>query len=347
MARSMVKLLDRREVVAGLAASILASDSARAQNMVMRPPGSGTDPRYIRYSQAGPYVGGDNQRVFTIPDLGFRAAVHVPRAAEASIIVFSHGALADPQVYRPLLAHWTSHGFAVVAPIHDDSAIERGLNARREDPHTGTHWELSRLLGDPESWQLRTNMCSDILNATEVVSKLTGCRLMTKRPIIVGHSHGAYCAQLLMGATAQAGEGKTLSIPDSRFTAGIFLSPQGEGTLGLTDTSWAGLDRPGLSVIAGREMDPNGQGPNEKMSAFRRSTAPYQHLAVERDGDRDMFTGQGTATASDQQMRFDDLKAITTAFLLAYVRSDEQAFGDLYGPWMAVATSNRMMLASR
>ncbi|MGY3581544.1 hypothetical protein ACVIGB_000384 [Bradyrhizobium sp. USDA 4341] len=343
----MVKNVDRRAVLGGLAAAGVTLGCARAQNLVMRPPGSGTDPRYIRYSQAGPYSGGDNQRVFTIPDLGFRAAVHVPRAAEASLVVFSHGALADPQVYRPLLSHWTSHGFAVVAPIHDDSAIERGLSARREDPHTGTHWELSRLLGDPESWQLRTNMCSDILNATEVISKLTGCRLLTKQPIIAGHSHGAYCAQLIMGASAQVGDGKTLTATDSRFAGGMFLSPQGEGIMGLTETSWAGLDRPGLSVIAGHEIDTNGQGVNDKMSAFQRSTAPYQHLAVERDGDRDMFTGQVTATTQDQQMRFDDLKAVTTAFLLGYVRHEEAAFGDLYGQWMSIATSNRMMMASR
>lgn len=262
--------------------------------------------------------------------------------------MFSHGALADPQVYRPLLSHWTSHGFAVIAPIHDDSAIERGLNARREDAHTGTHWELSRLLGDQESWQLRTNMCSDILNATEVISKLTGCRLKLKQPIIAGHSHGAYCAQLIMGATAQAsGDDKRISTPDARFAGGIFLSPQGEGVFGLDETSWTGLDRPGLSVVAGRETDPNGQGPNEKMSAFSRSSAPYQHLAVEREGDRDLFTGQGTATASDQQMRFDDLKAITTAFILAYAKQEEPAFADLYGSFMSVSTSNRMMLASR
>lgn len=343
----MVKNVNRRTVLGGLAASSLSLGGARAQNLIMRPPGSGTDQRYIKYSQAGPYVGGDNQRVFTIPDLGFRAAVHVPRAAEASLVVFSHGALADPQVYRPLLSHWASHGFAVIAPIHDDSAIERGLNARREDPHTGTHWELSRLLGDPESWQLRTNMCSDILNATEVISKLTGCRLLIKQPIIAGHSHGAYCAQLIMGTTAQVDEGKTLSASDPRFSAGIFLSPQGEGIMGLTETSWSSLDRPGLSVIAGHEIDTNGQGVNEKMSAFRRSTAPYQHLAVERDGDRDMFTGQVTATTPDQQMRFDDLKAVTTAFLLAYVRRDEAAFSNLYGEFFSISTSNRMLMASR
>ena len=45
--------------------------------------------------------------------------------------------------------------------------------------------------------------------------------------------------------------------------------------------------------------------------------------------------------------RMSVVEAVTTAFLLSYIPQDEKAFKDLYGDRLPIATSNRMMLASR
>lgn len=336
--------LSRRGVLAGLAA-VAASGGARAQ-IVLRPPAAGTDSRYIRYSQDGPKVGGENAKVIAIPDLGFKAAVHTPRAAEGRLVVFSHGALADPQVYRPLLAHWASHGFVVVAPIHDDSVIERGLMARRDDPRTGASWEIKRLLGDASAWQQRGIMCSDILNATEAISRLVGCRILADRAVIAGHDYGAYCAQLMVGMTAEADDGG-LDMPDRRYVGAIALSPQGTGVMGLTDKSWAKVDRPVMWAVAGLENDADKQGFEAKQDGFKYASGNYRHLALERDASAQWFTGQKSRVNAGESAMFDDLKAATLAFLFAYVNQDEQAFKDLYGEWFTIASSRRMDLASR
>lgn len=336
--------LNRRGVLAGLAA-VAASGGARAQ-LVLRPPAAGTDSRYIRYSQDGPKVGGENAKVIAIPDLGFKAAVHTPRAADGRLVVFSHGALADPQVYRPLLAHWASHGFVVVAPIHDDSVIERGLMARRDDPRTGTSWEIKRLLGDANAWQQRGIMCSDILNATETISRLVGCRILADRAVIAGHDYGAYCAQLMVGMTAEADDGG-LDMPDRRYVGAIALSPQGTGVMGLTEKSWAKVDRPLMWAVAGLENDANRQGFDAKQDGFKYATGNYRHLALERDAGAQWFTGQKSRVNTAESAMFDDLKAVTLAFLFAYVNQDEQAFKDLYGEWFTIACSRRMELASK
>jgi pimeloyl-ACP methyl ester carboxylesterase len=314
--------------------------------MVLRPPAAGSDARYVKYSQDGPRVGGENAKVITIPDLGFKAAVHTPRAAEGRLVVFSHGALADPQVYRPLLAHWASHGFVVVAPIHDDSVIERGLLSRRDDPRTGTSWEIKRLLGDVNAWQQRALMCSDVLNAIETVSRLVGCRILADRAVIVGHDYGAYCAQLMLGMTAESEDGG-LDMPDTRYIAAIALSPQGTGVMGLTGKSWAKVERPMMWAVAGLENDANNQGFAPKQDGFKYAPGSYRHLALERGASAQWFSGQKARVNSDESAMFDDLKAATLAFLLAYVDRDEQAFKDLYGDWFGVATSRRMDLASR
>lgn len=336
----------RRAVLAGLVGAAAAS-AARAQ-MVLRPPAAGTDARYIRYSQDGPRLGGDAAKVITIPDLGFRAAVHTPRAAEGRLVVFSHGGLADPQVYRPLLSHWCSHGFVVVAPIHDDSVIERGLLARRDDPRHGTSWEIKRLLGDANAWQQRAIMCSDILNATDTIARLVGCRIVADRPVIAGHDYGAYCAQLMLGMTADSADGgEGLDMPDARYVGAIALSPQGTGVMGLTEKSWAKVDRPLLTAIAGLEVDANKQGFSAKQDPFKHSPGNYKHLALERDAVPQWFSGQRARINASESAMFDDLKAVTTAFIFAYANQEEQAFKDLYGDFFPMATSRRMDLASR
>lgn len=343
----MVKVADglsRRGLLAGLAGMAMAP-SARSQ-VVLRPPAAGVDPRYVQYSQDGPRIGGENAKVIPIPDLGFKAAVHTPRAPEGRLVVFSHGALADPQVYRPLLAHWASHGFVVVAPIHDDSVIERGLLARRDDPRTGTSWEIKRLLGDVGAWQQRAIMCSDILNATETISRLIGCRILADRAVIAGHDYGAYCAQLMVGMTADSDDGG-LVMPDARYLSAIALSPQGAGVMGLTEKSWAKIERPMLSAIAGLEVDANKQDFAAKQDSFKYGKGNYRHLALEPGASAQWFSGQKARVSSQESAMFDDLKAVTTAFLFAYANRDEQAFKDLYGDWFTIATSRRMELASR
>src|SRR3546814_5870861 len=94
---------------------------------------------------------------------GPRLLIHHPRNAKAGrLVVFSHGALAEPQVYDLILSHWASHGFVVVSPLHDDSVIARGLAARARDRDGHVTLEFEKILNDTQAWERSEEHTSEL-----------------------------------------------------------------------------------------------------------------------------------------------------------------------------------------
>src|SRR5690606_18158863 len=130
-------------------------------------------------------------------------------------------------------------------PIHDDSVIERGLIARSRDVKGHSRWEFGKLLNDVGAWGGRARSCGIVIDSVPILSRTLGIEIEAERPIIVGHDYGAYTAQILLGASVSTSEGGGPRVfADSRFFAGILLSPQGSGTMGLTPDSWNQVARP-------------------------------------------------------------------------------------------------------
>jgi len=319
--------ITRRSLLAGAAAALVPARSL-SDPLIIRPEMRGVDPRYAAYATVGPY---------TIPEspISFKTArsnmvvFHPQGAKSARLVVFSHGALADPLTYAALLQHWASHGFVVAAPLHKDAVIQSGLELRRSSAAGIAEWQIGDLLEDNKAWRERTDACSACLDAIPLLSKATGIRVMDERPVIAGHGYGSFIAQLLLGARVKGSDGRQAEYVDTRFFSGILMAPQGAGVMRLDKDSWAGIANPLLSLIARNERDFTGQAPEARVDPYRLSKAGYKHLGLLKGGDGTTFSGRSAGSIPEQGALFTVLKAITTGFLHAYSSYDEAAFADM------------------
>lgn len=328
-------ILDRRNFLRVLSAGIAAIPAASlAEEMygdpiILRKEIAGVDPRYASYATPGPFIAPSSP--ITLKTKGYDIAVFAPRHAKtARLIVFSHGALADPLTYRDLLAHWVSHGFVVVAPSHRDSIIEGGPTIRKVSRTGGvSEWPISELLEDPMAWAERVEACITCLNEIDAIRKITGINITDERPIIAGHGYGAYVAQVIMGAKVVDGTGATRAFADPRFFAGIIMAPQGPGVMGLREQSWENIASPMLYLVAENDSDFTGQPAMEKAKAYRLSKPGYKHIGFLKGGSQNSFAGQVARNNANERKLYEVILGLTTCFLLAYSSYDSTAFNDM------------------
>lgn len=326
--------IHRRFLLAALGGLVL-TPTAFAQSiadeevpLIIRDRIEGVDPRYARYATQGPYVFSSSPA--TVKGKGFDYYVFFPRRLKTPrLIVFSHGALADPLAYRDLLWHWVSHGFVVVAPLHRDSIIERGPTLRKTTVNSVSDWPIAALLEDPVAWQERAEACVSVLDDIDTLSRAIDADINIERPIIVGHGYGAYVAQMLLGAVAKDGDGRERTFHDPRFFAGIMMSPQGPGVMGFTNDSWSKITAPSLFLIAENEADFTGQPAVEKAKSYLLSKAGYKHIGFLKGASTNAFSGQNAKTNTSEGKIFEAIRAITTGFLLAYGQYEKEAFNDM------------------
>jgi len=323
--------LTRRAVISGLA--FMAASNASAQEqfgtpLIIRPEIEGVDPRYAAYASSGPYV--HPASPFTIRGSVGDIVIFHPRGAnKARLVVFSHGALADPLTYRDLIWHWVTHGFVVAAPLHSDAVIENGPTLRVTEAGQVSKWPVSALLEDPAAWQERVDACRSCLDELEAIRSATGIELELDRPVISGHGYGAYVAQLLLGTRVNVGEGQKLAFRDPRFFAGIVMSPQGPGIMGLDQRSWEEMSAPTLFLVAENDVDFTGQPSDEKSKSYLLSKPGYKHIGFLKSGSSNTFAGQLARTNRNEAKLFEVTKAMTACFLKAYGDYDTKAFEDL------------------
>jgi len=318
--------IDRRTLIVSLAA-VLAGRPAFAEDLIIRPSIEGVDPRYAAYASVGSFVPAVPNSIETPLS---RILVFYPAGVpEARLVVFSHGALASPSAYRRLLDHWASHGFIVVAPIHDDAVLERGLTHRHSSAAGIAEWKVPTLLQDERAWRSRSDSCSSCIDAIPIIERVTGLKVVADRPIVAGHGYGAYVAQILLGAVVKGHDGEKLKFRDPRFFGAILMSPQGTGVMGLDDQSWVNVSAPILSIVATKENDFTGQDAERKADAFRLSAPGYKHLARLNGAASSAHLGPSAALRGDEARFAEVLRALTTAFLKAYANYDRDAFKDM------------------
>ena len=156
------------------------------------------------------------------PNRGDDLQVRVTAAATGHglpIIVFSpgYGAFgASMDTYRPLVDHWTAHGFVVVHPNHLDA-----LGLADDDPR------------NPHVWRSRvddlTRTIDQLVAVEAAVPGLAG-RMDHVRIAVAGHSYGAGTASALVGARVIGADGSPgPSMTDPRVKAAVLLALTGTG----------------------------------------------------------------------------------------------------------------------
>jgi hypothetical protein len=316
--------------IASLAAGTAVAQQAKfdfERSAIIRPQLPGVTDRMKEFALDGPFVYPTSPMVFNGSESRF--FFYIPRGLkQARLVIFSHGALADPLSYSNLLFHWASHGFVVAAPLHDDAILESGPTLRMRTTNLVSNWNVSAILEDPENWKERVDRCVECLEIATEIATTEGFELLLDRTIIAGHGYGAYITKLLMGAEVNAANGNRLSFRDDRFFAGVCLSPQGPGIMGLDDQSLSKITSPMLFMISEGDADFSGQNWEARSKSFTSSAAGYKHLGIVRNGGTNLFN-RGVIGSDTTMTGFLAAKAMSVCFLKAYADYDTSAFANM------------------
>jgi predicted dienelactone hydrolase/CubicO group peptidase (beta-lactamase class C family) len=225
------------------------------------------------------------------------------------LVLFSHCVNGGRDDFRPLVEHWASHGYICMQPDHVDSR-HRGDKGRSLD------------------WRNRAQDLVFVLDSLDEiqheVAELNG--MVNRESIgVAGHLIGAYAASLLVGMQVFSSDhgGMAETYRDERVKAAILLSPQGRGQ-GLTDQSWAMIDRPML-IVAGSEAASRRTGnPAEWRAEPFYLSSPGEKYLLWIEGLTNRYAGLATGAVDDPAMAA-TVKQATVAYWNAHLQQKSSA----------------------
>jgi predicted dienelactone hydrolase len=242
------------------------------------------------------------------------------------VIVFSHGSGGSHHYLLPLAQDWAMHGYVCLLPTHGDSLLLRRGAEDFDRPRPRRR--AAAALDDWKNWQERPRDVSYLLDALaelEVQARGLKGKMDRARIGVAGHSLGAYTAQLIGGATIDLPDGrKGQSFADPRVRAVLLLSGQGVGQQGLTESSWANLKVPMLSVTGSLDPGARGQPPEWRKDPFKYSPAGDKYQVFIEGATHGSFVGR-SEEGGDARAVFDCVKIATLAFWNAYLKGDQSA----------------------
>jgi predicted dienelactone hydrolase len=282
----------------------------------------GSSPAWCQYSpDSGPY------KVLTIENVELHdparnktipVKIYYPSGAgKFPVIIFSHGALASKDGYSGLGEYWASYGYVSIHLSHADSIADSGFR--------GT---FRQALTDPLAWENRPEDISFVIDSLAHVKRFAP-QLVHKLNLhhigVGGHSFGAYTAGLIGGARILLpGTAEPRSFADSRVSAIVLLSPQGEGVMGLSAHSWDDVHLPMLLMYGSRDFGPFGEPADWRSEAFEKAAAGNKY-EVELEGGTHMGFA-GLLRGKDHRVQvFQCAQIETLAFWDAYLKRDQKA----------------------
>jgi len=247
------------------------------------------------------------------------------------LVVFSPGMFCYPQMYDRVTGHWASHGYIVVVLNHLDSP-----NLGKIKPE-----HLAILLSS------RIRDMSFALDALDDIENVVDLRVDRQRIGVAGHSFGGMISMIKSGLYLKSDEyvyaGKTA---DDRFRAAVVMSGVGPMQQ-MTENAFDGLTGPLIATGGTLDLGNVGTGveyPWEwRMSGFTLSPPGDKYSVALEDSDhylgglicRDNRGGD----ADPEGVAID--RAMTTAFLDAYIKEDSSAMTFLKTADVAAITKGR------
>ena len=253
------------------------------------------------------------------------------------LVVFSSGMFCFPQMYDQITSHWASHGYIVVLPNHLDSP-----NLGKIKPEY-----LAKLLSS------RIRDMSFVLDELGEVEAVIDLKVDPRKIAVAGHSFGGMISMVKSGLDLKADEyiyaGKTT---DDRFTATVVMSGVGQMNQ-MTENAFDGLTGPLIATGGTLDVGNVGTGveyPWEwRMSGFTLSPPGDKYSVALENADhylgglicRDNRGGD----ADPEGVAID--RAMTTAFLDAYLKADASAMNFLKTADVAAITQGRALYSQK
>ena len=241
------------------------------------------------------------------------------------LILFSHCAGGKRDDFRPLAAHWASHGYVVVQMDH------------------------ARVGNAADNWQHRVTDMKLVLDSLAEIGRRApslASRMDPNRVGATGHLIGAYASCALVGMKGErfgpGSEGADFS--DPRIDAALLLSPQGRGQ-GLTETSWEDIRAPMLVVAGSEAPSIRTSNPPEWRTEPYRFAKPGDKYLLWIEGMDNSYAGLWRGGVDPQPAAF--IREVTTAFWDAHLKSDAQARQRLHGWPIPEADKERFRLESK
>ena len=278
------------------------------------------------------------------------------------IVIVSHGAGGSSMAFNDLCRLIASHGYIVLSPAHSDSIRlrkknkdELGIDAQKEIEKLADKVDPMDRLADVELILNSLDYLSDFV--PDLKDAKGNPKMDRSRIAIMGHSAGAYTAQLAMGARVRKSPDSPdlASYADPRIKAGILISPQSTGSGVLTKDSWSELSLPMLVVTGAQESTPGAAGFSKETPLTRRE--PFD---LARPGDKFLifiqgathssFAGQNAANAlgekpeTDVGTITDTLASGVIAFLDDYLKQDKAAKDYLAGDGIKTVSQGKATL---
>jgi hypothetical protein len=297
------------------------------------------------------YIDGGGLRTVVVP-----LYVSAPQTPGTyPLIVWSHGGLSTAQNIE-LVDYWAEQGYITVAPAHLDSVEQRDAGASAGFPTTGNTWSFVNRAADVSM------VLDEIAAIATALNQQTGggYTIAADRPVVGGHSFGAFTAMAVTGAkwvreiTGGSISSDTLYSPsviadgtvlEERFVGGIYVASagteQGYGlyNFNLVDVPFLGING---TADSGPPSNPFPSGYLDRLDVFTSSAGDGigaddgvnddgQYMVVFQDAGHTSFLGKAD--------RYDpDVREITLRFLDGIAKGNTAALEPLHDPVAYKAT---------
>ncbi len=249
------------------------------------------------------------------------------------VVAFSTGMFCYPQMYDRIVSHWASHGYVVIQPNHLDSP--NNPEELRPDQYDIVLAARARDM----------TLILDALDSIARAANIDG-RIDAGRAAVAGHSFGAVISMIKTGLyIKEYYRGPWGELYDDRYQVAVLMSGVGYGMKELADNAFEGLRKP--LMASGGTNDIGRVPPGElsaaewRMQPFLLAPIPGHNYSVITEGS-DHYLGGLICNAElggePDHRAIEVVRAMTTAFLDAYIKDDAAAMDYLHSVDLGVVT---------
>lgn len=254
-------------------------------------------------------------------------------AANAPVVIFSHGLGGSREAALYLGKYWSEHGYVCVFVQHpgsDESIWKPKVESHQIKTFMGFLNALKDTLKDPSHAINRANDIPFIVDQLELKSKpdsgscLAG-RIDIQNIAIAGHSFGAWTALTASGQKLVDSNGSVKTFTDPRLKVAIYLSPTCPRKTVDPSVAFEDIAVPGLHMTGTKDSSPIGETKIEdRRAAYDSISRADQYLVTIKKADHMVFNGRPKERKGDKAQQEVIAKA-STYFLDAYLKHSAEA----------------------